>query len=67
MMALHIPDHNRRGIRLESRLGNIQLIVTLGCPAVPELIGMENQKRRRQKSKQVSVGHSAGLEWKSDR
>jgi len=45
MMALHIPDHNRRGIRLESRLGNIQLIVTLGRPAEPEMIGMENQKR----------------------
>jgi hypothetical protein len=43
MMASH--NHNRRGIRLESCLGNIQLIVTLGRPYWTEIIGMEDQKR----------------------
>ena len=44
MMASQISYHNRRGIRLESCLGNIQLIVTLGL-LDPETIDMENQKR----------------------
>jgi hypothetical protein len=64
MMASH--NHNRRGIRLESCLGNIQLIVTLGRPyGLKSLVW----KTKKDEDKRVGVrrAHSAGLECKSDR